>query len=58
MTKQDILDELTTKIEASLEVKSMTDELTGSEQTTLTDELAGVLEAVNPNHNYPPVPKS
>ena len=58
MTKQQILDGLTEAINETLTQVTMNEELTESQNTSLTDVLAGVLENVNPNHNYPPVPKA
>lgn len=60
MTAQDQLNEIATAYAATLidMGKTETDSLTSSEQTRLTDRAAEILNDTNPNHNYPPVPKS
>lgn len=60
MTAQDQLNEINAAFEAELISmgKTSSDSLSGSEQTRLTDRVAEILNDINPNHNYPPVPKS
>ena len=55
MTKTDVLNTLTTKIGDYS--AGPNDELTGFQQTDLCDQLAALLETVNPNHDYPPTNK-
>jgi len=57
MTIDDILSALSAKAD-DLKGVYGTGNLSAGENTNVTDELAKVLETVNPNHDYPPVPKS
>jgi len=56
MTKQAILNQVTAVIE-NYGTMGMEDELTGTQATALTDELAGTLDTVNPTNTYPPTPR-
>ncbi len=58
MTKSEILSALEATISSAFEGLDPEETLSETQNVGLTDELAGVLETVNPNHNYPPVPKS
>lgn len=57
MTKQEILSALETAIGTTLAEIPIDETLSSADNTTITDALAGVLETVNPNHNYPPTPR-
>lgn len=57
MTKQDMIDALTSTITNTLVEVGPEETLTGTQCTTLTDAAAGTLETVNPNHDYPPTPR-
>lgn len=55
MTKQDVLDGISSIIDSFAADSQHT--LTGLEQTTLTDMIAGYCETVNPTNDYPPTPR-
>lgn len=59
MTAGTIKTQLTTSINSYLTAHGLDDAsvLTDSQNVALTDQLAGVLETVNPNHGYPPTTK-
>lgn len=57
MTIETIKAALVAKCE-SLELIYGDGDLNPANNTSVTDELATVLETVNPNHDYPPVVKS
>lgn len=48
---------LTARLNALASEHGETTELTAAVNTTVTDSLADTLDDVNPNHQYPPVPK-
>ena len=57
MTKQAIIEAFTNAVLMAEPSKGLNDELSASENTTVTDAGANVLETVNPTHDYPPVLK-
>lgn len=56
-TLQDIIDALRVVENDLLAVHDPEEELSVSDNVSATDQFAGVLKDVNPNHQYPPVPK-
>jgi len=56
MTKLDVLNGVADIVDNFEAQENET--LSAERQTQLTDTIATYLENVNPNHNYPPVPKS
>lgn len=57
MTKDTIISTLTAIATETLPEIAGDTELTGTQCMTITDALAGGLETVNPNHDYPPTPR-
>lgn len=57
MSKQEIINALTAIVTDTLPEIELGDTLTGTQQTSITDAVSGVLETVNPNHDYPPTPR-
>jgi hypothetical protein len=55
-TKTIILDAIASVVAAYPTDPSET--LTGTQETELCDEIAEILNDLNPNHQYPPVPKT
>jgi len=56
-TVQQIRTALTAVLDAHAALHGETTELSELDNVALTDELAGVCETVNPNHDYPPTNK-
>ncbi len=49
---------LTARLNALASTYGESATLTGTQNTAATDSLATTLDDVNPNHQYPPVPKA
>jgi 3-oxoacyl-(acyl-carrier-protein) synthase len=57
MTIDDISTALQIKLNEYITVHGSSTQLSDAVNTALTDELAGILETVNPTNDYPPTKK-
>ncbi len=57
MTIADLRTILSAALDGQAVIYGENSTLSSADNTAVTDELAAVLETVNPNHNYPPTNK-